>query len=110
LILLRGAQPVEIVGHRLGFVVMTLNGVKEGDGTAAVQQFRARANTPERRSAHFCGGFLAAGLSNSVAGTDVVQQEVAVRTTASPPLASRTGTRTDSPQMRPPVAELAQKL
>jgi hypothetical protein len=43
--------------------VMTLNGVKEGDGAAVVQQFRARANTPERRSAHFLSGFLAAGFT-----------------------------------------------
>ena len=77
MILLRGAQTVEIVRHRLGFIAVTLDGVKERAGPAVVQQLRARAHSPKRRRAHFVGGFLAAVLHDAVTGADVMEQEVA---------------------------------
>src|SRR5438105_1706490 len=78
LILLRGAQVVEVVEHRLSFVAVPLNGVVESDGAAVVEQLRARADSPKRRRTHFLGCFLAAGLHDPVTSTNVVQQEVAV--------------------------------
>src|SRR5713226_5382611 len=78
LILLRGAQTVEVVRHGLSFVAVTLNGVKESDSTAVVQQLRARTHPPKRRRAHFMGCFLAAGLHDAVPSADVMKQEVAV--------------------------------
>src|SRR5882724_9636429 len=78
LVLLCGAEVVEIVGYRLRFVAVTLNGVVEGAGASIVQQLRARANAPKRRRAHFLSGFLAAGLHDAVTGANVMQQKVAV--------------------------------
>ena len=79
LILLCGAQVVEIVRYRLRFVAVTLNGVEKGDGAAVMQQLRARADSPKRRRAHFLSGFLATRLHDVIASADVVQQEVAIR-------------------------------
>src|SRR5690242_18033414 len=70
LVLLRGTQAVEVIRHGLSFIAVTLNGVKEGDGAAVMQQLRARAYSPKRRRAHFLGGFLSAGLHDAVAGAD----------------------------------------
>src|SRR6267154_460129 len=53
LVLLCGAEVVEIVRYRLSFATMALDGVVESGRAAVVQQLRARSNTPKRRRAHF---------------------------------------------------------
>src|SRR6266849_3099760 len=75
LILLGGAQAVEVVRHGLSFIAVTLDAVKEGAGPAVVQQLRARAHSPKRRRAHFVGGFLAAGLNDAVPGADIMHRK-----------------------------------
>src|SRR6267154_1169198 len=78
LVLLCGAEVVEIVRYRLSFATMALDGVVESGRAAVVQQLRARSNTPKRRRAHFLSGFLAAGLHDAVTSANVMQQKVAV--------------------------------
>ena len=73
LILLCGAQVVEVVGYGLSFAVVTLNGVEEGARAAVMQQLRARAHSPKWRRAHFLSGFLSAGLHDAVTCADIVQ-------------------------------------
>src|SRR2546426_4758598 len=58
---------------------MLLDRAKEGHAPAVVEQFGARSNAPEGRRAQFVGSFLAASLHDTVAGPNVVQQEIAVR-------------------------------
>src|SRR5712692_5776830 len=79
LVLLGSGEVVEVVGHGLCFVAVPLNGVKEGVGAGVVQQLGARAHSPKRRRAQFCGCFLTAGLHDAVTRADVMQQKVAVR-------------------------------
>src|SRR5437899_10013493 len=57
---------------------MTQNRVVAGEGQQIMHQPALEAQSPQRRSAQLVGRALAAVLHNSVAGSYVMQQEVAV--------------------------------
>lgn len=62
------------------FVIVCANGLGESERAAVEQQAAAKASSPQRRRTQLVSGCRAAVLHNSVAGDDVVEQEIAVRT------------------------------
>ena len=78
LILLRGRQVAIIVDHVHSFIAVTQDRVVAGKLLAIVHQAIMGTYSPQRRSAHHVGCALSAVLHNAIAGSDIVQQEIAV--------------------------------
>src|SRR6266446_5725190 len=96
--LVGGLELFKFVGDMLRFSTMAEDGVEERDGSAVMHETGVQANTPERGGADFVGGIvefgdgeifpgdaihvlavvLGHGLDDTVAGTDVVEEEVAI--------------------------------
>src|SRR5262249_5913569 len=79
LILLRGRQAAIIVNHVHSLIAVTQDRVVAGKLLAVVHQAVMRTYSPQRRSAHHIGCALSAVLDDAIAGSDIVQQEIAVR-------------------------------
>ena len=58
---------------------MPQDGIVAGERATVVEQAVARADSPQRRRAHFVGTSLSAILDDAVSGAHIVQQEVTVR-------------------------------
>src|SRR5467141_730445 len=96
--LVRGFQLSEFFGDVSGFAAMAEDGVKKRDGSAIVHQAGVQADTPERSGADFIGGvvefgdgeifpsglvhplavMLQHGHDDTIAGANIVEEEVTV--------------------------------
>ena len=79
LILLVGRQVAIIVDHVHSLIAVTQDSIVTREVSPVVHQAVMRAHSPQWRSAHHVGCALSAVLYDTIACSDVVQQEIAVR-------------------------------
>jgi hypothetical protein len=73
-----GAESAEAIPFLFGLATVTFDGVFQRQGLAIVHMPRVHAKSPQRHGTQFVGGVLRRILHDAIAGSDVVQQEVAV--------------------------------
>ena len=70
---------MEMLAYVFGLAAVPFDGVSQGQGFKIVHVPRVRSQAPERHGAQLVSCVLRRILHDAVAGSDVMQQEIAVR-------------------------------